>query len=316
MIMENHQIKARKVHFDFSESSVCWMPNDPLCSHIANGINMLLPVGEFWFCRVFNKALPYIKDPKLKDDVTGFIRQEAAHARAHEKVQDFLKENGYDIQNSLNRAHLIFNVLLGDKPLGIPFIKGEKLDEYWLLFRVGVIVAIEHFTGTIGQWTLESKSWDKADPAMSDLFRWHLAEEVEHRCVAYDLFEHLLSNKLGFYVSRQVIMLAIFPLFIYFLADFARNLGKQDLDHQDMQKLMRRGFFTFIRKFEETATKTDHLPTIKYLCKAALRWVSPHFNPIHEGNTEQALAYIANSPAVQFFENVAHQKSFKVSTFS
>jgi predicted metal-dependent hydrolase len=69
-----------------------------------------------------------------------------------------------------------------------------------------------------------------------------------------------------------------------------------------MQKLMRRGFFTFIRKFEETATKTDHLPTIKYLFKAALRWVSPQFNPIHEGNTEQALAYIAHSQQYNFLK--------------
>lgn len=62
MILESHQIKARKVHFDFSESSVCWMKNDPLCSHVANGINMLLPAGEFWFCRVFNKTIPLITD--------------------------------------------------------------------------------------------------------------------------------------------------------------------------------------------------------------------------------------------------------------
>ena len=85
MITGNHQLKARKVHFDFTESSVCWMPNDPLCSHVANGINMLLPAGEFWFCRVFNKTLPLITDETLKQEVIGFVRQEAAHARAHEK---------------------------------------------------------------------------------------------------------------------------------------------------------------------------------------------------------------------------------------
>ncbi|MFL4393976.1 metal-dependent hydrolase [Acinetobacter pittii] len=305
MITGNHQLKARKVHFDFTESSVCWMPNDPLCSHVANGINMLLPAGEFWFCRVFNKTLPLITNEALKQEVIGFVRQEAAHARAHEKAQDFLRENGYDIQETLNRAHFVFNILLGDKPLGIPFLKGEKLDEYWLLFRVGVIAAIEHFTGTIGQWTLDSKTWDQADPAMADLFRWHLAEEVEHRCVAYDLFEHLLTNKFGFYVSRQVIMAAVFPLFIYFLADFARSLGKQDLEHEDIQKLMRRGYFKIIREFEKTATRSDNLPTIKYLWKATLRWASPKFNPIHEGDTEQALAYMARSPAVQYFEGMA-----------
>mgnify|MGYP006185880273 FL=1 len=307
MILESHQIKARKVHFDFSESSVCWMKNDPLCSHVANGINMLLPAGEFWFCRVFNKTIPLITDEKLKEDVIGFIRQEATHARAHENVQDFLRENGYDVQDQLNRAHFLFNILLGDKPLGLPILRNKALEEYWLLFRVGIIAAIEHFTGTIGQWTLESKSWDSADPAMADLFRWHLAEEVEHRCVAYDLFEHLIKNKFGFYLSRQAIMMVIFPLFIYLLADFARGLATQDLENEKMQKLVRQSFFNFIREFEKTATQTDHLPKIKYLWKATLRWVSPKFNPVDEGNTEQALAYMTQSPAVKFFEQQDHR---------
>jgi len=43
-------------------------------------INLLLPAGEFWFCRVFNKALPYITDLVLLEDVKGFVRQEAIHA--------------------------------------------------------------------------------------------------------------------------------------------------------------------------------------------------------------------------------------------
>lgn len=46
-------------------------------------------------------------------------------------------------------------------------------------------------------------------------------------------------------------MAAVFPLFIYFLADFARSLGKQDLEHEDIQKLMRRGYFKIIREFEK-----------------------------------------------------------------
>lgn len=191
--------------------------------------------------------------------------------------------------------------------MGLPILRNKALEEYWLLFRVGIIAAIEHFTGTIGQWTLESKSWDSADPAMADLFRWHLAEEVEHRCVAYDLFEHLVKNKFGFYLSRQAIMMVIFPLFIYLLADFARGLATQDLENEKMQKLIRQSFFNFILEFEKTATQTDHLPTIKYLWKATLRWVSPKFNPVDEGNTEQALAYMAQSPAVKFFEQQDHR---------
>jgi predicted metal-dependent hydrolase len=41
------------------------------------------------------------------------------------------------------------------------------------------------------------------------------------------------------------------------------------------------------------------VPTFGFLLNATLRWVSPRFYPIHEGNTEQALAYLARSPAAQ-----------------
>ncbi len=108
---------------------------------------------------------------------------------------------------------------------------------------------------------LDSKSWDKADPAMADLFRWHLAEEVEHRCVAYDLFEHLLTNKFGFYISRQAIMMAVFHYLFIFLP-ISPVVLDEDLEHQDIQKLMRRGYINIIREFEKTATQSDNLPTI------------------------------------------------------
>lgn len=85
----HHKLVARSVRFDFSNSPVQWIPNDPVCSHLINGINLILPAGEFWFCRVYNKALPYVNDPILSDDVKGFIRQEATHARAHQGAQEF-----------------------------------------------------------------------------------------------------------------------------------------------------------------------------------------------------------------------------------
>lgn len=49
-----------------------------------NVLHMLLPSGELWFCRLYNKALPLVSDARLRDDVQGFIRQEAMHSRAHD----------------------------------------------------------------------------------------------------------------------------------------------------------------------------------------------------------------------------------------
>lgn len=301
MTTANHQLVARKVQFDFSNSSVHWIPNDPLSSHVVNGINLFLPAGEFWFCRVYNKVLPYVTDAKLKADVQGFIRQEAVHGRTHCKAQEFLTQNGYEIDTWMQKTNWLFEVILGEAPLGVKALQVKALEHSWLVLRVGLIAAIEHFTGAIGQWSLDNKTWDKADPAIADLFRWHLAEEVEHRSVAYDLFEHLVPNKTVFYAYRQALMAIVYPLFIYLLADAGRSLGKQDQD-KAVRDLMRKNMLSLLLEFQRTATRTENLPSLTFLSKATLRWLSPFFHPEHEGDTAQALAYLAKSPAVKVLE--------------
>ena len=73
----------RKVQFDWEQTPTDWIPGHPFASYFINEINTILPAGEFWFCRLYNKALPYVTDAKLRDDIQMFMRQEAMHARAH-----------------------------------------------------------------------------------------------------------------------------------------------------------------------------------------------------------------------------------------
>lgn len=307
---ETHKITPRPVAFNFSEASIHWIPNDPFSSHTYNAINLLLPAGEFWFCRVFNKALPLIQDDELKQDVKAFIKQEAIHARAHIVGQKFMEANNYALENGLNTAEAIFGQLLADQPFGLSIFKNKLIESYWLITRVGIIAAIEHFTGVIGQWTLDhSDNWDKhnADPEMSDLFRWHLAEEVEHRNVAFDLFHHLLQNKLGFYISRQILMAGVFPVFMYLMVDIGRSLARQD-SLEEMQKMAKANVFKLLWELQRTGKRTGNVPTFTFLAKSVMRWISPNFHPESEGNTEQALAYFKVSPAVQTAQMAAKHK--------
>lgn len=78
-----YSIRPRKVRFDWSKTPRDWIPGQPFASAFINEINMILPAGEFWFCRLYNQALPYVTDAKLREDVQAFVRQEAMHARAH-----------------------------------------------------------------------------------------------------------------------------------------------------------------------------------------------------------------------------------------
>ncbi len=297
---ERHQIKARRVQFDLSETPLHWLRDDPFGTHLINGIHMLLPAGEFWFCRVYNRALPLITDPQLRADVEGFIRQEAIHARVHVGAQDYLHKYDMDTEAFIARANLLFGKLLSDAPLGMPALQRKFLEKHWLILRVGVIAAIEHFTGLLGDWALNHKGWEKnGDPVMTDLFTWHLAEEVEHRTVAFDLFEHLCKTQLGFYISRQVLMAAIFPLFIYFLSDGFRHLASQDKDSKATYKLARQSLVRILIELERNGRRTDNVPTFSFLVAGTLRWLSPRFHPETEGDTQQALDYMARSPAAQ-----------------
>jgi len=297
---ERHQLKARRVQFDLDQTPALWLRDDPFGSHLINGIHMLLPAGEFWFCRVYNKALPLITDPQLRADVQGFIRQEAIHARVHESGQDYLHKHNFDTDAYIARANLLFGKLLSDTPLGVPALQRKLLEKHWLILRVGVIAAIEHFTGLLGDWALNQKGWERnGDPVMTDLFTWHLAEEVEHRTVAFDLFEHLCQTQLGFYISRQALMAIIFPLFIHFLVDGFRHLALQDKDSKESYRMARRSVVRLLIELERQGRRTDNVPTFSLLVAGTLRWISPSFHPITEGDTQQALDYMARSPAAR-----------------
>jgi len=297
----HHAIQPRAVRFNLDATPLHWIPGDAFSSHVINGIHLLLPAGEFWFCRVYNKALPLVADAQLRADVEGFIRQEAIHARVHQGGQAWLRQHGLQTGEFLARVDTLFGALLSDRPLGLRALQQPLWERQWLVLRVGIIAAIEHFTGMLGQWAMDNTSWDRADPVMADVFRWHLAEEVEHRCVAFDLYEHLCATRGGFYVSRQALMAAVFPLFIDFVMQGFRTLAAQDSDAR-VRRLARRSTLRLALELQRVGQRTGNVPTFAYLVNGTLRWLAPDFHPVREGNTQQALAYIARSPAAQAAE--------------
>ena len=70
------QIQARKVHFDISDVPLHWIPGHPVASNVIGLLNLILPAAERWFVATYNEALPLVKDPKLAEDMRGFIGQE------------------------------------------------------------------------------------------------------------------------------------------------------------------------------------------------------------------------------------------------
>lgn len=287
----HHPLLARRVRFDLSRTPLHWIPHDPDASYIMNSIHLLLPAGEFWFCRVYNKALPFVTDPQLRADVQGFVRQEAVHARSHQAaMNDYLRRHGVEIDSVLRVADFVFGRLLEEKPLPgglLGRLAGKRLQRWQLRQQLAIIAAVEHYTCVLGKWVLEAEALDapNVDPDLRDLFRWHGAEEVEHRCVAHDLHAHLGGTTL----ERQAWAAAGFPLLLALLAYSARHMMQQDPGV---------GARFFFARWERAAWRGT-LPTLKSLAGAALRYLDPRYHPAGEASLQAALDYFARSPAVQ-----------------
>lgn len=283
-------LPQRKVSFDFSQTPLHWLPGDAFSSHFISEIHMILPAGEFWFCRLYNQALPLVRDDKMREDVKGFIRQEAVHGRAHSTaISGFLQAHGIETQTYQRRIDWLFGRLLGDAPLGLRLPAFAA--RLWLLFRLGIIAGIEHFTCILGKYVLENRYYDGGDPVMVDMLRWHGAEEIEHRSVAFDLYSHLG----GRYPMRYVMFALIAPVLLYLWMSGATALMRQD----PVLKPHRPGFWRpwFWLEWRRVA-KRGHLPSLFWLLRETLRYLRVDYHPRHEASTEQALAYFRASPAV------------------
>lgn len=281
-------LPARPVKFDWRNTDPEWVPGDRFTSHFINVLHLLLPEGELWFCRVYNKALPMVEDPKLKEEVRGFIRQEAIHSRSHSGVlEHFHAAHGIDTTPYTKRVRWLFTELLGDHPFGI-HVEWSWLTRAWLIFRLGVIAAIEHYTCIIGKWILECRGLDDAgaDPVMMDLLRWHGAEEVEHRSVAHDLFVSVG----GGYLQRQMLMLLVGPILLALWLWGTRFFLSHSPSSSERFRLMREW---------KRAAGQDRLPTLGMLIQAASRYLHRDFHPHGEADTALAEAYLSRSPAAQ-----------------
>ncbi|WP_328808112.1 metal-dependent hydrolase [Nonomuraea antri] len=279
-------IRPRRVRFSWEETPLHWVPGDPFSTHLINVLHLLLPAGERWFVHVFKQALPHVTDEELKRQVKGFMGQEGTHAVAHQRVLEHMKEQGLDPAPYVANVEWLFERLLGDHTL--PPVAAR----YWLMERLAIIAAIEHYTAVLGQWILGAEALDRAgaDPVMLDLLRWHGAEEVEHRSVAFDLFTHLDGG-----YPRRVRTMALTGVALVWLI---RRGAAFLLAHDPLVRGRLRVKWThFFHRAHQ-----GRVPTLRSLALAAPRYLRPGFHPSQEGDLQQALDYIARSPAHAEFE--------------
>ncbi len=279
-------LRPRDVRFDWTGLPMHWVPGDPFTTHLLNVLHLLLPEGERWFVEVFTEALPMVRDDRLVEDIRGFIGQEAVHAESHQGVLDHLTGHGLDPEPYVGQVRWLFRRALGERDF-VGHHDAQRRRAEWLVERVAGVAAIEHFTAFLGDAILNSSGLDRsgADPTMLDMLRWHGAEEVEHRAVAFDLYQHLD----GRYLRRVRQMLVVAPAMGALWVQGLRFLMANDPTGRRRPRL--RDALRLHRVYG--------LPSLWQLCWSFAPYLRPGYHPEQHGSTSQAVTYLATSAAAR-----------------
>jgi len=180
-----HDITVRKVKFEFPEELDEVLPgNDLVRETYMVAFSLTMPYLEPYLIRTFRSAADDITDAGLAADVKEFIGQEAQHFQNHRRVNEMIKGQlgpavAAELQTIEDRLDADYRRFNASKSRRFNLSYAEGFEAMTCAMALTSIAEAE-----AGNGTMSSGPWGQ-------LWMWHLAEEMEHRTVAFDLYEHL-----------------------------------------------------------------------------------------------------------------------------
>jgi predicted metal-dependent hydrolase len=209
--------------FEFRELDTMpqhWFADNALITHMENAFSLLIPPGERFFIRSVRNYEDRAGDPELAELIRGFLQQEGQHTRAHNEFNAALGRFGVDVERETAYAHRAI-------------ARMERLLPRKM--RLGATVFLEHLTATGAHVLFMEPAIARAmHPEALRFWRWHAAEELEHKAVAFDLFR-AIGGGYGLRVLSALAATAL--LLVPFYRLFLRMLNE---DPRPVTKAMRR----------------------------------------------------------------------------
>lgn len=151
------------------------------------------PPGERYFMESVRPFRSSITNNELRAAISGFIGQEAIHGREHDRLNTLLAEKGFDMETPDRFVRIGLRVLKMLPPST----------------RLAATTFMEHFTALLAEQLLEDESFQGlADPEMIKIWQWHALEELEHKSVAYDVYE-VIGNSHGERIAAAAASLVV-----------------------------------------------------------------------------------------------------------
>jgi predicted metal-dependent hydrolase len=256
-------IRPRQLKLDIPEGTPrYWMGGDPYATHLLNALSITFPPGERFFMASVRALRDRITDPVLREQVKGFLAQESLHSREHTALNAWLTRMGYAADRyEAEVADDIARHKQGRAPI-------EDL---------AVTCALEHFTAIMAEtWLKDPELRAQCDASVRDLWTWHAIEELDHKAVAFDVYQ--AAN--GPYALRALVMIGVTVGLIWTATHYQRKFMKHDGQHKNW-KVWARGFARFWGP-------RGYFPK---LIPAYLRYFRPDFHPWQQDDAETISAF-------------------------
>ncbi len=195
--MSPRDLPVRRVRMEYPEDfDPAWIKGNPEFAYAANGVSLMMPYYEPYFIRSIRSTLDLLDEP-LRVRTETYVAQEQQHQLAHLDFNRLVHERYPTVESRERRLKWICDRLWRKRSqkFNVAFAAGSETIAFvmarWAEDRLGHL-----FLG--------------ADATAATLFLWHLAEEVEHKTAAFDVFEATDGSRLRYAWATSVSVAIIF----------------------------------------------------------------------------------------------------------
>lgn len=234
-------LTVRRPDFEFPQD-LSVMPDitDKYYSALTCAVTMIAPHIERYLIRTMKRAKNEISDKLVLQDLNDFCGQEANHFRNHDKLNEILRGK-----------------LSGKNQQQLQQIEDDLIEDYRrfsntksLSFNLVYAEGFESATCGLSMWAFEINAFEALDPNWCSLIEWHLAEEIEHRTVAFYVYHALKGNyphRLIFGTYSQMHLLKYLVRFAKcFMAEFEHEGSEKNIIKQQLWPLLRKLLYTLM----------------------------------------------------------------------
>ena len=177
-----------------------WQPLKPEFAAAVNALSLGMPYGEPYVMKAVRDALPEIHDDVLEREVQAYLEQEREHSKQHRRFNE---------------------LLVAQHPALRHVERWLKWSYGFLTRRMGRKFAISYAAGfeatafAAARWMDSNRHelFRGADPEPATLVLRHLAEEVEHKTVAHDVWAAVDGSRLRYATAMAV----CFVMLVWFI---------------------------------------------------------------------------------------------------